>query len=345
MSHATENAGCFDDLIALRGACSDTVPTSSLWLNDLGIDMNFVGQVITKDYASPADFFNRKRDFAVRMVSNQIHNFLRPKYKANSVLENFRIGQPQDNLKLIAGSGNLKGIEIDLCQSSSYLDVYISEIALQISTTTDVDVLIYDLIQDKLLDTVTIHCIANEITRVYYKKTFKAERRMLNLFIGYDSTGISANTTRLKKGCTNCSGGYQSMIQNNYSKIRAAEIDPNGQIIKSNLDYIQDTGGLSVVHSLGCNHENWLCSISNQMAFPVLYKTAALMIDHGLSASKDQRSNTTVTINREEYMERLARMEHFYAEAMNNLLQNIKPPSDTACFECKDNLKHMIVLP
>ncbi len=345
MSQSTLNPGCFDDLIALRGACYDTVPTSSLWLNDLGIDMNFVGQVITKDYKDADDFFNRKRDFAVRMVSNQIHNFLRPKYKASTVIENFRIGQGEDNLKQVVGSGFLKGIEIDLCQSRSYLDVYVSEIALQISTTQSVDVLVYDLVQNKLLDTITVDCVANEITRVYIKKTYKAERRGLDLFIGYDSTGISANTTRLKKNCINCSGNYQSEISNSYSKIRAVQIDQSGQIIKSNLDYLNETGGLSVVHSLGCNHENWLCSISNQMAFPILYKTAALMIDHGLSATQDQRANTTVTINKELWKERMDRMEFYYSESMNNLLQNIKPPSDEICFACKDNLRHVIMLP
>lgn len=345
MSQSTVNAGCFDDLIALKGACSDVEPLSSLWLNDLGIDMAFVGQVITKDYTDAADFFNRKRDFAVRTVSNQIHNFLRPKYKANTVVENFRIGQGEDNLKLIAGSGFLKGIEIDLCQSRSYLDVFINEIALQISTTRSVDVLIYDLAQDKLLDTITVDCTANQISRVYVKKIYKAERRGLDLFIGYDSTAISGITTRLKKNCLTCSGNYQSEIRNSFSSIRAAQIDQSGQIIKGNLDYLNETGGLSVVHSLSCNHENWLCSISNQLAFPVLYKTAALIYDHALSASKDQRINTTVTINAEVLKERMDRMEFYYSEAMNNLLQNIKPPSDEICFACKDNLRHVIMLP
>lgn len=345
MSQATENTGCFDDLIALRGACSDTVPTSSLWLNDVGIDLNFVGQVITKDYSSPEDFFNRKRDFAVRTVSNQIHNFLRPKYKANTVIENFRIGYPEDNLRLITGSGFLKGIEIDLCQGHSFLDVHISEIALQISTTQTVSVLIYDLLQDRLLDTIDIDCVANQISRVYIKKTYKAERRGIDLFIGYDSTGIQANTTRLKKNCINCSGQYNHQIHTSYSKVRAAEIDQSGQIIKSNLDYLSETGGLSVVHSLACNHENWLCSISNQLAFPVLYKTASLMIEHGLTAAKDQRQNTTTNLNFELWKEVMAKMDFNYTESMNNLLQNIKPPSDELCFVCKDNLRHVIMMP
>jgi len=90
---------------------------------------------------------------------NQIHNFLRPKYKGNTAIENFRIGQPEDNLRLIAGSGYLKGVEIDLCQSRSYLDVFVSEIALQLSATQSVDVLVYDLLQNKLLDTITIDCL------------------------------------------------------------------------------------------------------------------------------------------------------------------------------------------
>lgn len=345
MSQTLSSNDCFEHLIALRGACSDEESLYSIWVNDLGIDMNFISQVITKDYTDPADFFNRKKNFAIKTVANQIHNFLKPKYKASTVIQNFRVGHFQENLKLIAGTGTLKGIELDLCQSNSYLDVFINEIALQINSTGSVDVLVYDLTQNKLLDTITVDVqVADEITRVFVNKVYKSDKKRINLFIGYDSTGISSNTTRLKKDCVNCSGNYYKEITNPYEKIRAAQIAQSDPKIKENLDYLNETGGLSVVHSLSCNHENWLCSISNQMAFPVLYKTAYLIYDHA-QTSRDQRVNTSVTLNAEMVQERLDKMDFYYSESMNNLLQNIKPPQDEICFACKDNVRMVVQMP
>lgn len=345
MSQTISSTDCLDNLVSLRGACTDEVPTSGLWINDLGVDMDFIGQVITKDYSSPTDFFNKKVSFAAKVVANEIHNFLSPKYKANTVVENLRIGHFGDSLKIISGSaGKLKGIEIDLCQGDSYLDVYLNEIALQVDTTGTVSVLVYDLLQNKLLDTIDVDTVANEIAKVYVNKTYKSDRKRANLFIGYLSTGIGSNTTRLKKNCTTCGGRYLTESSTAYSKIKAAEIDASGQIIKENLEYLTETGGLSIVHSLSCNHENWLCSISNQLGFPILYKTAYLIYDHGMT-SKNQRQNNTVNLNAEQITERRSEMEALYNVAMGNLLRNIKPPSDEACFACRENLRHIITLP
>lgn len=344
MSQTVSSTDCFENLVALRGTCNDAVPTSGLYLNDLGIDLNFVSQVITKDYVDESDFITRKFNFSIQTVANQIHNFLRPKYKANTVIENFRVGHHQDNLVVVPGTGTFKGIEIDLCQSSSYLDVLINEIDLQLSYTGTVNVLIYDLLQDELLDTVEIDVVADKVSKVYFNKLYKSDRKRLNLFIGYDTTGINSITTRLKKSCINCSGGYYSEINNQFEKIHAVEITNGDPFIQSSLSKINETGGLSVVHSLSCNHENWLCSISNTLAFPVLYHTAYLVYDHAQTA-KDQRTNTSVTVNAEMVDERKKHFYDKYAEAMNNLLQNMLPPSDELCFACKNTVRHVVMIP
>lgn len=344
MSQSLSASNCFENIIALKGTCDDVVPESGLYLNDLGIDKNFIGQVITKDYIDESDFVTRKMNFAVKTVANQIHNFLRSKYKANTVIQNYRIGHHQDNLVQTLGTGTFKGIEFDLCQSSSYLDFFANEINLQVDFTGTINVLIYDLLQGELLDTIEVDVEANKVARVYLNKVYKSDRKSLDLFICYDTTGINSITTRLKKNCINCSGKYYSELNNQFEKVRAAEITNGDPFIKSSLNYINETGGLSVVHSLSCNHENWLCSITNQLAFPVLYHTAYLIYDHAQTAT-GQRWNNETAINAEMVDERKKFFYDKYAEAMNNLLQNILPPSDELCFACKNNVRHVVMIP
>lgn len=344
MSQSVSSTDCFENLVALRGTCNDAVPTSGLYFNDLGIDKNFIGQIITKDYVDESDFITRKLNFSIQTVANQIHNFLRPKYKANTVIENYRVGHHQDNLVVVPGTGTFKGIEFDLCQSTSYLDWFSNEINLLVDFTGTINVLIYDLLTGELLDTIEVDTVANRVSRVYLNKVYKSDRKHLDLFVCYDTTGINSISTKLKKNCINCSGGYYNEINNRFEKIRAAEITNGDPFIKSSLNYINETGGLSVVHSLSCNHENWLCSVSNTLAFPVLYHTAYLVYDHAQTA-KGQRWNNETAISAEMVDERKKHFYDRYAEAMNNLLQNMLPPSDELCFVCKNTVRHVIMMP
>src|SRR6185369_7861854 len=100
-----------------------------------------------------------------------------PKFKASSLLDDSRIGHFNDNLKMIAGDGNLKGINIDLCNSESFLNLFISEMSLQVDKTGDVNILVYDLIQNKLLDTLTIACVANEVSTIYPAKEYYSAKK------------------------------------------------------------------------------------------------------------------------------------------------------------------------
>jgi len=331
-------------VVSLRGTCDDEANIYSVWINDVGIDSRFIEQVITSDYVDVRDFFERKRNFAIKNIVNQVHNHVRPKYKTATVIDDMRVGYYNDNLKYQAGSGKLVGINVNLCNSKSYLDFFLNQVSLQVSADQTITVLVYDLLQNKLLDTIEVDCVAGEISSVYPNKTYSSGRNKLDLFIGYDSTGVSANKTTLSE-CAGCNGMAYGRVNNSYEKISAAEIDLTDDKIHQNLDYTNLTGGLSIIHSLACNHESWLCSISNQLSFPILYKTAAMIYDHALSASQDQRTNTTVTVNAETLKERFERMEYLHVQAMDNLIQNVKPPQDEICFVCRDNVRHAVILP
>lgn len=343
MSQTLSSTDCFDGIVGLRGCCEAN--EAQVWINDLGIDQAFIASVQTNDYSSPADFFQKKLRFAIQTTVNQIHAFMRPKYKSYTVVDNLRTGFYKDDLVQVAGDGKLKGIQFDVCKTGTYLDFFINEISLQINSTQTVSVLVYDLLQNKLLDTFDIDCVADEITSIYVNKKYSSGKKRLNLFIGYDSTGISANTSTLTDGCRDCSGVGYSRYNNSYEKITAGGIEIADDKINGNLVPNLDTGGLSVVHSLMCNHEAWLCSVSSAVAFPILYKLASLIYEHALGPGKDQRTNTTTNINWESIKERLDKTDFHFSQSMNEFIQNIKPPKDDTCFFCRDNIRHIVSMP
>ncbi len=342
MSYNTDILTCFDNLVLLQG-CSEQASTSGLYSDNIDIDKDFIDEIRTRKYLSAQDFFNKKFDFALKTTIDKAAVFMQNKFRLATLLDNYRSGQFQDNLTMIAGDGNLKGINFDLCNSDSYLDFYLSEISLQTDYNGDIDVLVYDLLQDKLLDTLTVTSVANEIITIYPQTIYKSSRKKLNLFIGYDSTGIAANTTYLKKGCTTCGGSYS--LNNGYEKVNGAKIDPSAQKTKQNLTLIGETGGISIVHSLSCNHENWMCSYANLIAMPALYQYGMDVMDFALTVSPNDRVNTSVTLNADLVRERRNIYRGLFEEKFSTLIDNMKTPSDSKCFVCKDSIREAIILP
>lgn len=334
---------CFENIINIRGLCENTDSTSGLYANDIDINKDFLDQIVTRQFSGALDFHERKLAFAIKQVTDQALTFLSPNFRGSTLLNSSRIGFHQENLSIVAGENNyLKGINIDLCNSSSYLNLFVHEISLQLTVTGNVDVKIYDLIQGKLLETITVACVANEICSVYPQLTLKSDRKKLNLFFGYDSSGISSNTTYLRNSssCATCRGA--SGLTNPYENIYSAKIDTGASKIKSNLRSMQETGGMSIIHSLSCNHESWLCSFSNILAMPILYRYGIEVMEFAKNVSVNDRINTTTHINAEEITARLDLYQKRYNESISNALSNIKTPSDKECFICRENVRHAI---
>lgn len=331
---------CFEDLILLRGTCNDESSKSGYYANDIDITKDFIDQIITKEYRDAKDFHDRKLAFAIKQVCDAVITAMQTSFRTPTLVDNYRAGQYQDNLTLVAGDGYLKGINLDLWNCESFLDVFVSEIALQITTTGTVDVKVYDLIQSKLLDTIPVAVVANEISRVYPHKIYKAGKQKLNLLFAYDSTGHSANTTYINSGCATCNG--TKPVKNQYERISAVKIDPGASKINSNLIATAETGGLSIVHSLSCNHESWLCSFSNLLALPILYKYGQLAMEFALNVSPNDRINTTTAINVDELTQRRNFYATWYNQSFGDKMKNIKTPSDRQCFTCKETVRHTI---
>jgi hypothetical protein len=336
---------CFDNLIGLTGTCNDTASDSGFTLGDIGISNDFLANIVTNEFSDGEALAANKINLATKLVVATISNFFSDRYKTNSVIDGTRIGQPSDNLQIISGS-NLRGIEIELCNDTSFLDLCISQIQLQLDHTGDVDVLFYDLAQDRLLATETVTVAPNEISTLDVALNFVSDRRDLDLIAVYDATGIdSIKTTIDTTGCSTCSGGRSLSRLNGFLSARGIEIPAASQKIQKNLTGKGDTGGLSLQYSINCNHESWLCTIKKNLAMPILYKTGVELMEYADTVSINSRSNTTVTMNKEAIEERREIYDGKYRETLENVLKRIKLPQDRKCFECNLKSKNAVILP
>lgn len=324
---------CLGNLIALQNTCDPITPTSGLYGSSIGISNDFISQIITKEYSSNIVFWNEKKNLAIEDISNAIHSHFAPQYKTASILKNFRVGHANDNKVLVSGSANYKGIFYDFLDTASYYDLFVSELSLFTDQTGDVDIKVFDLIQGKLIDTITVPCVAGEISKVFPAKKYSSQQKKLSIFFGYDASTIDSYKTSLSPGsCSGCGGS--DFINNTYHRIQAGYISLASAKTHENFVGLSETGGLSINHSLQCNHVDWLCSMSGLIALPLLYRTAAIIMEFALDESPNKRVNTVVTLNREEMEKRLDRYEMKWRESLDNIIKNAVVPNDSKCFTC-----------
>lgn len=339
----SEIPGCFTNLISIGGCRNEAVPTSGLMMNDIGITLPELEQYITSDYVNGEALFSAKLKFSLNVVFNSLQTYLSPKYKAHSIIASARAGQFQDNKVVVPGQANfLKGIYFDLINTTSYVDIFISQISLHTDFTGDIPIYFYDLVQDRILETLTISAVAGEISILPVNKIFKSNRKKLSLAIVYDSENINSYRTVLRTDCSGCSDPY---ITNQYLRIKGVKLPELLPKIVSNVSPQQDTAGMSVEYSIQCNHSDYLCTMNNMIALPVIYLTAAQLMEYALNISVNTRTNTTTTINRDVLKDRYDFYQGKYKEFMKTLLNNILIPSDTKCFVCQEKSRHEVILP
>lgn len=343
MSFSPDNT-CFQNIIALDTVCGGSVPTSGLYASSIGITEKFLSQVVTSDFSGVKDLFEKKMNLAIDMIANNIHSSFADKYRAVSVVDNFRTGIHLDNRVPITPSNSYKGIFFDLNSERSYLDFFLSEINLFTAYTGTIDLLFIDLTTGEILHTIPVDTTDGEISTIYPSLIFASKKRRLKLFVGYDTTGITSYKTVLRNSsCSSCTPTYR--LRNSYENIISATIALGSDFKRANIATSNDSGGLSIVHSLQCNHRDWLCSVSNQLAYPILYKTASLILEFALLESPNERYNTTDTNNADLIQKRLDAVNLQFAQSMDTLVGTMRVPSDEKCFVCKQTQRHAIILP
>ena len=332
---------CFDDLISVRGHCSDQTPTSGYYIDDAGVGMAELNRYIGPEFTSGEALFLQKKNFAIAVIENQINTHLSAKYVSRTLIEGKRSGFYQDNQIIQGAPGGLAGIKFRLSNPTSYLRTLIAEVSLQLNYNGDVDLYLYDLIQGSIVQTFQITVLAKQISTIYPQIKIDSSRQLMNMALLYDTTSKPSiksilNTT----GCSSCSN-YSVTTAN--LQVQGIQIGAADQKIDSSCVPLEHTAGMSVVYSLSCNHRGWLCSISNLLAIPLIYKTCELLMEYALY-NTTERVNS-LTIIPEKLEERRMLYRDNYDKAIRNVLSNISLPSDAKSFECSQPVRYATMLP
>ena len=334
---------CESKLLGLKG-CNATPPATGLYIDDLGISQSLLGQFITDSYKNGVELFEAKRSLAWKSLQSKMMNAMAIHLKANTLIEGRRVGiintQPA-TAQTALGAGNWVGI---LLKVNPNRDSF-----LQLSLT---QLLIYGASQDtpiKIFDTTTRKQIASltladgDIDETIYQ-VLKAARRTAEIAIVYESTFDTFKTIPKYGSCLDCGGNPK------YSHM-CPHVDALGVKLTISGDTIQTqsstpyTWGMSLLYSLSCDREAWLCSIGANLSMALAYATAVEVYTEALTVSTNQRVNTAVTVNIEQLQTALNVSTQRFNEEFNAVLQNMKLPMDSACFECRQGTMLVTAIP
>jgi hypothetical protein len=333
--------GCLDNLIGIK-TCDITTGSSPYYIEDIGITVTEADQYINNNYASGQEFLEDKIRYATQLVRDLITNHFSSSIVTKSLISSQVLGNYQDSLQLKSGVVNtLGGIALTLNNPNSYFNVFVNSISLQLSTTENVDVLVYDLVSGTLLDTIVVECVANTISTTVVNKTYSSPKRKLDLIFVYDTEGLNSNTTQLSySDCGSCTGWTS---KNYYVSATPISLLDSATKIRSSLTSSSHTFGLSVNYSIQCAFDNWICEIANLMALPVLYKTGMEVMEY--AANYSNRQTSTINIDYERNQRRMESYTAKFNDSLQATVQNIVLPQYDKCFVCNDSVMLKIALP
>lgn len=335
---------CETNIIGLRDSCTEVAPSSGFYIDELSIDHTFLNNILTKSYTTGEDLFNKKVAFAWNIMTSQVRARFSNRYRTASVVDGHRAGYIQENRSLKAGSAQYQGINVELCNSKTYLDLYVSKVEFFGNYTGNLTIQVYDLLQGRSIDTITLTGIqAGETFTELVNKTYKSDRQKLHLFFAYDATTVpSYDVTIGEAGCASCGrSGYTKTTK--FINLQSAYMGLADTPIDQNLTGLAHTGGLSITYSLGCNHDDWLCEKKNFFGLAMLYKTGAEILSHALS-NWDEVSNAMV-VHRDKIKEIRNEYEALFINQLESVLLKVQLPNDNICFKCNPKSVTRIILP
>jgi len=326
---------CFKNLIGISNVCNPVATDSGLNINDLpGMNIDLAEAVKDSSQESGLTLINRKIELAGIGIVSEFRSKLGQKLRTNSVVDNDVIGFYENDLKQVATKADtLRGIQIRV-DRYPYLELFVSSISLQLLTGVSTDIEVWDLMTGIQIDTIPITTVPNDIAIIDVHKTYKTHKQKLNLLFAYDAGITPGFKSSLRDGfgtdCDTCSHSRR-YFQDSFIFTQGVEIADASTKIQQNLRGIGNTGGLSITYSLDCALDGFICSIKNQLAYPLLYRSGMEILEELLHSGT--RLNSFVTTHRSNYEELHEKYKEKYDQSMKDILVDLALPNDI-CFEC-----------
>jgi hypothetical protein len=335
---------CLESLVGLRDQCAVTDP-AGLYLDQLGLTARELADYLTADHASVADLFADARIVAAATVAARVRQYLSPTFKTRSLLDSGRVGYLAADLNYDPlSAGLLGGWHLELDFPDSYLDLLLPSVTVQVDTSGPVTVGLYDLRQGLQLDAVTFDAVAGGLTTVHPHWRVSSLRQPLSLLVARDLSATRGvrSTTSTRSSCASCATSTARPWP--YLAARPATLAIGGPYLDGQLVHTSSAAGLSLVSSVVCDHEGWLCGFSRLLTLPLLYATARELYDRAVRATYAERLTS-----RTADLERLQGLRGEFATLSDQVLQQtlgaLPSPQDDNCYACDARLRSVVSLP
>jgi len=333
---------CLDNVIGVRSECSDTTPTTSLYIDSL-VSTKEMEKFIDAPHETVSELFTERLAMAIDEVRTDVYTHFAGNYITRSIIDSKRIGIFDEHRNASAAIANTyKGIEVRMNQTASSMKFVLSGLTFYSNHTGNVDVKVFNTISGELLDTITVAAVADEMVEVVVNKEYSSNLEPLYLGFVYDSTGVAAfKSTVGLTGCSSCSNtAYHSV--NSWLQTRAINNPIASDVVQDNITGTSDTGGLSIVYSVECDHKSWMCNQKSILARPILYKTAEVIMEYALYGSDRFNDHNT---KKDDYTARQLMYKEKYDELMKSVLNNMIMPNNDPCLKCERTNRMITSLP
>lgn len=341
---------CLDGLVKILPNCGDDSRESGvLYLNDIGISLQDATDG-NDQFQTGQQLVDNKISFATNIITNHVRTNYNGKLQRNTVKSQGVAGFFRENRVEQANTANqLGGIYIKIVKYP-FLEFYLHQVRLFTKDAENIELKVYDVLTGQELYTSSETTNASNYTDITINQAFKTNKQTLELFIAYNKLNVTTyQTTTSKRGCSSCTGYAYDGYMYTYGGV----LDASDSVTTANIKKSSDTSGMSITYSLNCSLDNFVCSIRNELQFPLLYLVGSELMKEII---RSKRENSTTLIHQADAREMQAEFENTYNMAMfgafndsgnkvkEGVLEQISLPNDI-CFKCRKNVRQIARIP
>lgn len=324
---------CLDDLVILRGFCSDATSISGLAVNDLpGIHIKQVASLANEEQKNFSGVWDNVYKRATSIMEGDVLVHFQSFMKTNILIDDETFGYYRNDYETEGSSANYKGVAIKLF-GSKYLKVFINKVFLRLenNSASSSTITIFDYNDGRTLDTVSF-TPQDGLNEIPINKSYDMHGQKSRIFVAYDGAIADAMKS-------------SSVSQYDYSRfavIRGAKVSKASAVTKDNMDFDGETHGMVLDLTVNCSIENVLCSNKYLFRIPLWYKLGAELMNERLNSD---RINAYTMLNKEQAKERRDMYDEKYEKQLNSILSNMEPTGDNLCFSCNKKRQYLYSKP
>ena len=313
---------CLNNYIGLDKKCTTVPSVSGLFVNTLpGISLKLLANIAQEEQRDYVGIFNEIYDRTLHDLESDVLVKAQKYFKTTNVVDNKNTGYYADPYATSVATNEFKGTTIEAdSRTSRFLSIYVSSVQLYLPVAVNDNILIYNLMNGVLLDTIAFTGVVG-INTIEINKNYITYGQDTKIFVCYNSTNVgdSINTT--------------SVDSSTVAITRGAAISTSTQVIKNNLTFAGNSHGLIANYNIRCDISEFICTSKDAFKFAFLWRLGAnIMFERRLS---DRMNKYTLTMTplqlkqlHEDYLDE-------YEKIMASVMDNLEANTDRVCFSCR----------